>query len=48
MKGVRHCIGYPVYDENFSEEVFTKDFYMDWRGKRPTPVTPPKAGPTGY
>ena len=40
MRGVRHCIGYPVYDENYSEEVFTKDFYKGWSGKRPTPVRP--------
>ena len=55
-RGVKHCLGYPVYDENYSEEVFTKDFYKGWSGKRPTPVSPPpptdamspKAGPTGY
>ena len=30
--GVKHFLGYPIYDENDYDEVFKKSFYSSWCG----------------
>ena len=30
--GIRHYLGYPIYDENDYDEVFKKNVYLGWSG----------------